>query len=88
MSKAITGQTDLDRRRNHILREYVPYVKLTLGAVFAAAACVADGGVQITSAVLSLVSFGAAARSVREDLPYILPAIRDYRDERRKLGLQ
>lgn len=84
MSKVIATQAEVDRCRNYIKR-FIPYGKLTLGAVFAAAACVADGGVQITSAALSLVSFGAAARSVREDLPYILPAIRNYRDERRKL---
>lgn len=88
MSKAITTRAEVDRRRDHILREYVPYGGLALGAVFATAACLADGGVQVTSAALSLVSFWAAARSVREDLPYILPAVNAYRDERRKLDLQ
>ena len=87
MIKAITTRAEVDRRRNYIKR-FIPYGELALGVVFAAAACVADGGVQVTSAVLSLVSFGAAARSVREDLPYILPAIRNYLDERRKLDLQ
>lgn len=84
MGKAITGQTEVDRCRNHILREYVPYGKLALGAVFAAAACVVDGGVQVTSAALSLVSFWAAARSVHEDIPYSLLAVKAYFKARRR----
>ena len=84
MSKRTT-QADVDRPRNHLWREYVPKIRLGLGVAFAAAACALDGGAQFASTAFSLVCFGSAAQRIREDLPYILPAVNAYREARNAL---